>query len=204
MATAYWLMARSLLSIPSSRKLLDCSRAPLTVMEPPCVWFCEPFTPWFAPGTSRLSWRKLRPLSGNSVTFLLSTTLPTVAESVLTTGALASTATTSVTWPTVSVISMRRWSSTRSSIPLRSALLKFGSSTTRLYKPAGSCGIEYSPSSLVSSERVSPVATSRAVTLAFRITAPDVSVIVPRMVPRTVCAGAEGAARKDSRSASNA
>src|SRR5215472_8931689 len=185
-ATAYWLIARSLLSMPSSRKLLACSRAPLTVMDPPCVWFCDPLTPWLAPGTSKFSCRKLRPFSGSSVTFLLSTTLPTVEESVCTTPTVASTATVSVTWPTESTTSWRSLSSTRSSILPRSFFLKLACSTVREYWPTGNCGMEYSPSLLVSSVRVRPVAVCRAVTFAPGTTAPDASVTVPRIVPRTL------------------
>ena len=55
-----------------------------------------------------------------------------VSQVFLTTGAVASTATTSLTAPTLSGISTRKRSSTRSSMPVRSAVLKLGASTVRL------------------------------------------------------------------------
>jgi hypothetical protein len=71
---------------------------------------------------------------------------------------------------------------------MRSVLLKPDCSTARVYEPTGSCGIAYSPASLVTAVRMRPVAVCVAVTRAPRTTAPDESVTVPRIVPRTLCA----------------
>src|ERR1039458_8687579 len=63
--------------------------------------------------------------------------------------------------------------------------------------------MEYSPVSLVNSLRIRPVATSRTVTFALATTEPDGSAIVPRMVPRTLCAEVKVLTPNSAASASN-
>src|SRR5271165_6584724 len=63
--------------------------------------------------------------------------------------------------------------------------------------------MEYSPVSPVNSVRISPVATSRTVTFALATTAPEGSTMVPRMVPRTLCAQVDEPVPESAANASN-
>ena len=47
------------------KEIVSCSRAPFTLMEPPCVEFCEPSEGNCAPGTSKVNARKLRSFNGS-------------------------------------------------------------------------------------------------------------------------------------------
>ena len=69
------------------------------------------------------------------------------------------------------------------------------SSATTVYLPVGRDGAVYSPAASVTSVRVKPVLTFLSVTLAPGITAPLVSVTVPRSVPVTAWAASEPVSR---------
>src|SRR5438132_14109709 len=73
------------------------------------------------------------------------------------------------------------------------------SSTSTVYLPVGICGAVYSPAESVVTVRVRPVAVCVSVTVAPGMTAPVVSVTVPRMVPVTAWPKADDAVRTGTR-----
>src|SRR5678815_1515558 len=80
-STLYRFVLMSLLSTPSSRKLLASSRAPFTLTESPWLELKEPSAGGCTPGANRANDKKLRALRGNSTTLAPSRTCPRVEVS---------------------------------------------------------------------------------------------------------------------------
>src|SRR6185369_5551092 len=68
-------------------------------------------------------------------------------------------------------------------------------SAATVYLPVGSDGAVYSPLVSATTTRVSPVLTFFNVTVVPGITAPELSVMVPRMVPVTACAASDAGSK---------
>ena len=174
----------SLLLAPSSRKLFDWLRMPLTlkpaVVAPKPPGVASPMAPPSAaggattPGSSVPSCVKLRPFSGSSTTFCSSTTMPSVALAVSTSGASVETVTLSSTPPTASFRSTRAVLSTVTVMSSRVNVLNPVSVRLDLDScPAGAVAPSSSRPSPVTAVRVWPVATFVTSTVTPGSTAPD-------------------------------
>jgi hypothetical protein len=111
--------------------------------------------------------------------------VPSSDEEVCTSGDPAAMVTLSLSAPTSSLMSMRAcWSTPRSMFDIVT-VLKPEISAATLYSPVGSDGAVYSPLLSVVTTRVSLVPVLVKVTVTPGTTAPETSVIRPRMVPVT-------------------
>ena len=97
-------------AVPSIMKLFDVGRAPMMLMALPTPWRMAPCSPPIstAPAPRNSSCRKLRPLSGSSVTCFSVMVCPTEALPESSIIAFDTTSTVSVTLPGASCMS-RRW-----------------------------------------------------------------------------------------------
>ncbi len=141
----------SLLLAPSSRKLFDWLRMPLTLNpevaapNPPGV--ASPAAPprpgggATTPGMSVPSCVKLRPFSGSSTTFCRSIVMPSVACAVSMSGGSPETVTLSVTPPTDSFMSTRVVSPTDTVAPSVTVGLKPAIVALTSYRPGCSSGM---------------------------------------------------------------
>ena len=130
---------------PSSRKLFDWFRIPLTLKpdvaapKPPGV--ASPAAPprpgggATTPGMSVPSCVKLRPFSGSSTTFCWSMVIPRLAREVSTSDCSAVTVTASSMPPTVSLRSTRPVSPTETFAPVCTTVLKPESVAFTSYRP---------------------------------------------------------------------
>src|ERR1700741_1007554 len=128
---------------------------------------------------------------GRFSTALLSKVPPSVSVVVSTMGIdSAGTTTCWLSAPGLSATSTRLSAATETVTPVTLAFWNPLISTVTSYVPRGSSGSRYPPSDVVSVVRSTPVSTFSALTFALRMAAPLVSVTVPRIVPRNVCAEA--------------
>ena len=128
----------SLLSTPSSMKLLSRARWPLAENDAearqarlPAPSMFAPMLPRNTPGTVRVRLTKLRPLSGSACICSSLTVVPSSDDEVCTSGVWASMVTDSVMAPTSRVASMRaRWSTPSSTLESAVALKPSSSTST--------------------------------------------------------------------------
>ena len=125
---------------------------------------------------------------GNSATRRVSTTWPSDALAVSSSGVAADTVISSTVPPTLIVSSSARRSPTRSSMPSRTSFLKPESVTVIEYMPEIRNGAWKKPTSLVTNVELVPMATLVTVTVAPGTMDLLWSRTTPVMVPRASCA----------------
>src|SRR5581483_2372332 len=185
------------MSVPSSRKLLERPRFPLTLNNPNEPGESPPpFGSPAAPGTMISSLVKSRPLIGRSTTSRLSNTPPStlVVDSIRGASALTSVVCSTCPGRKTKLIFRSPATSTRTSVA--AAVWNPCFSTTTRYMPKGSSGAENEPVLSVAVIRSSPVLRFRIVTFAPGTTAPVASVTSPTMVARNVWAAAAAESNK--------
>ena len=147
---------------PSTRKLFDSGRAPLTEYawparsEPPDL--TTPEVGGATPDWSRPSCEKLRPFSGSSIISRSLTTRPRLESAVLTSGAAASTTTVSLSEAICSRISSRAISPTAISMGRWIVRANPSASTVISYAPTGSNGKRKAPWPVARCSTEKPVA----------------------------------------------
>src|SRR5215510_6316617 len=187
----------SLLSTPSSRKLLSRVRMPLAENDAearqarlPAPSMFAPGIPRITPGRVRVNWTKSRPFSGRFL-ICVSLIVPLRSElSVCTSDTVPWMVTDSVVAPTSSFRSTRAFWSTLSCTLASDSFLKPVISAEMLYVPGGNDGATYSPSESLTTTRAMPVCVLVRVILTPATAAPLPSLTDPRIVPLTACAAA--------------